>query len=123
MGTYLERISLLFKTGLLISSERNVDSLVQLLLREAPSVMNAERATIFLADYETQDLYSHVGVGLEHGQIRIPWSTGIAGWVFTNGESLNVPDPYADGRFNREVRAGSQRKTKIQKRPPGISEL
>lgn len=103
LGSYLERISLLFKMGILISSETNMISLVDLLLREAPTVMNAERATIFLADHENQELYSHVGVGLTHDQIRIPWETGIAGWVYTNGQSLNIADPYHDPRFNREV--------------------
>jgi Nif-specific regulatory protein len=103
LGSYLERISLLFKTGILISSQTSLNSLVELLLREAPSVMNAERATIFLADYEKRQLYSHVGVGLTHGQIRIPWETGVAGWVFAHGQSLNIPDPYHDPRFNREV--------------------
>lgn len=103
LGSYLERISLLFKTGILMGGETNMNSLVGLLLREAPSVMNAERATIFLADFETKQLYSHVGVGLSYGQIRIPWETGIAGWVFTHGESLNIPEPYSDPRFNRGV--------------------
>ena len=55
LGSYLERISLLFKMGILISSETNMSSLVELLIREAPSVMNAERATIFLADRETRN--------------------------------------------------------------------
>ncbi len=103
MGSYLERISLLFKTGILISAETSVNSLVELLIREAPSVMNAERATIFLADYDKKELYSHVGVGLKQDQIRIPWETGIAGWVFTQGEALNIADPYEDPRFNRGV--------------------
>ncbi len=103
LGSYLERISLLFKTGLLMSRERSMSSLMEILLQEAPSVMNAERATIFLADYETRELYSHLGVGLRQGQIRIPWDTGIAGAVFVSGQSLNVPDPYNDPRFNKHV--------------------
>lgn len=103
VGTYLERISLLFKMGILMSSETNMSSLVDMLLREAPTVMNAERATIFLADYMSQELYSHVAVGVKHDQIRIPWNSGIAGWVFTHGESLNIADPYNDPRFNKDV--------------------
>jgi transcriptional regulator with GAF, ATPase, and Fis domain len=103
LGSYLERISLLFKMGILISSETNMSSLVDLLIREAPTVMNAERATIFLADSERHELYSHLGVGLRHDQIRIPWETGIAGWVFTHGKSLNIVDPYHDPRFNKDV--------------------
>ncbi|MGB6065864.1 MAG: sigma 54-interacting transcriptional regulator [Desulfomonilaceae bacterium] len=103
LGSYLERISLLFKMGILISSETNMSSLIELLIREAPSVMNAERATIFLADHQTKELYSHLGVGLKHDQIRIPWRSGIAGWVFTHGESLNIVDTYKDPRFNKAV--------------------
>lgn len=103
LGSFLERISLVFKMGILISNETNMSSLIELLLREAPTVMNAERATMFLADHETQELYSHLGVGLVHDQIRIPWETGIAGWVFTHGKSLAIADPYKDPRFNKGV--------------------
>lgn len=101
--SYLERISLLFKMGILISTQTNMSSLVELLIREAPSVMNAQRATIFLADDQTQELYSHLGVGLQDYQIRIPWDSGIAGWVFTHGKALNIADPYHDPRFNKNV--------------------
>jgi Nif-specific regulatory protein len=103
LGSYLERISMLFKMGTLISSQTNMSSLIELLIREAPTVMNAERATIFIADHETRELYSHVGVGLTHDQIRIPWESGIAGWVFTHAKSLNIVDPYSDPRFNKQV--------------------
>ena len=103
LGSYLERISLLFKMGILMSSETHMGSLLELLMREAPTVMNAERATIFLADKETQELYSHMGVGVQPDQIRIPWDSGIAGWVYTRGESLNIADPYNDPRFNKDV--------------------
>lgn len=112
IGSYLERISLLFKMGILLSSETSMSSLLDLLLREAPTVMNAERATIFLADHETRELYSHVGVGLRHAEIRIPWESGIAGWVYSHGESLNIADPYNDSRFNKDVDPRTGFKTK-----------
>lgn len=103
LGSYLERISLLFKAGILMHGETSINSLMDLLLREAPTVMNAERATIFLADYDTGELYSHMGTGIRRGQIRMPWDSGIAGWVFTHEESVNIPAPYEDPRFNKEV--------------------
>lgn len=34
---------------------------------------------------------------------RFPLGTGIAGQVALTGEILNIPDAYADPRFNREV--------------------
>ncbi len=103
LGAYLERISMLFKMGVLISNQKNVAALLDLLIREAPSIMNAERATIFIADFDRKELYSHLGVGLTHDQIRIPWDSGIAGWVFTHGKPLNIVEPYKDPRFNRGV--------------------
>jgi Nif-specific regulatory protein len=122
-GTHLERISLLFKMGVLMSGETNVRSLLELLVREAPSVMNAERATIFLADYKAGELYSHVAVGVKPEEIRIPWRTGIAGWVFTREESLNIVDPYGDPRFNKDVDPRTGFKTKnllcVPLRSPG----
>uniref|UniRef100_A0A6M2DJ87 Phosphodiesterase n=1 Tax=Xenopsylla cheopis TaxID=163159 RepID=A0A6M2DJ87_XENCH len=36
-------------------------------------------------------------------EIRFPLGTGIAGQVALTGEILNIPDAYADPRFNREV--------------------
>ncbi len=103
LGSYLERISLLFKMGTLLSDEKNLGGLIDLLVREAPSVMNAERATIFLADTATKELYSHLALGLKRNEIRIPWESGIAGWVFTRGKALNIVDPYNDPRFNKNV--------------------
>jgi Nif-specific regulatory protein len=105
LGSYLERISMLFKTSALMSSQKNVSSLVDMLIREAPSVMNAQRATIFLADPVKKELYVHMGVGLNRDQIRIPWDSGIAGWVYSRGAALNIADPYSDPRFNREADA------------------
>jgi Nif-specific regulatory protein len=123
MGSYLERISMLFKVGTLIGAQKNMRALLDLLMREAPSVVNAERATIFLADQAKQELYSHMGVGLKHDQIRIPWDSGIAGWVFMHGQSLNIADPYTDPRFNRAVDPRTGFKTKnllcVPMRAPG----
>jgi Nif-specific regulatory protein len=103
LGDHVERISLLFKMGNLMHGERDLRSLLELLIRQAPMVMNAERATVFLADFDTRELYSHVGTGIEAAHIRIPWGSGIAGWVFSKGKFLNIADPYKDPRFNQDV--------------------
>ncbi|XP_066599827.1 dual 3',5'-cyclic-AMP and -GMP phosphodiesterase 11 [Prorops nasuta] len=38
-------------------------------------------------------------------EIRIPWGTGIVGYVAESGEPVNIPDAYKDSRFNREIDA------------------
>ncbi|XP_043516046.1 dual 3',5'-cyclic-AMP and -GMP phosphodiesterase 11-like isoform X5 [Frieseomelitta varia] len=38
-------------------------------------------------------------------EIKIPWGTGIVGYVAESGEPVNIPDAYKDTRFNREIDA------------------
>ena len=63
----------------------------------------AERGTVFLVDSERDEIWSLVGLGLDQHEIRLPVSRGIAGWVAAHGETVNLPDAYADPRFESEV--------------------
>ncbi|XP_030759716.1 dual 3',5'-cyclic-AMP and -GMP phosphodiesterase 11 isoform X1 [Sitophilus oryzae] len=36
-------------------------------------------------------------------EIRIPWGTGIVGYVAESGEPVNIPDAYQDDRFNHDI--------------------
>src|SRR5262249_33968002 len=73
-------------------------------------VLDCERSTIFLYDRARDQLYSRVATGLGPGpdggaarEIRFPADRGIAGEAFRSGAVVNVPDAYADARFNAEV--------------------
>ena len=69
--------------------------------RAALSVLECERATVFLYDPERQELYSRMATGVD--EIRFSADRGIAGEVVRTGEVINVPDAYADPRFNPEI--------------------
>lgn len=45
-------------------------------------------------------------------EIRIPWGTGIVGYVAESGEPVNIPDAYQDDRFNHDIDALTGYKTK-----------
>ena len=64
-------------------------------------VLGCERTTIFLYDRHNDELYSRVATGQEG--IRFPAGRGIAGEAFHGRAVINVPDAYADPRFNPEV--------------------
>src|SRR5262249_46094598 len=69
-------------------------------------VLDCERSTIFLYDDHSDELYSRVAAGGEPGgirEIRFPAERGIAGEAFRTRMVINVPDAYADARFNPEV--------------------
>ena len=62
-------------------------------------MLDCERATLFINDEKTNELYTEVGEGLDENLIRFPNHLGIAGTVLS-GESVNIPHAYADLRFN-----------------------
>ncbi len=83
-----------------INSEFDLSSLLQRVVAETCKMLSSERATIFLHDPATGTLFSRVASGAEIAEIRLPSFAGIAGAVFTSGNSMNIPYAYADLRFN-----------------------
>ena len=86
-----------------VSSEIQLGTLLQKIMGVVSRMLDAERSTLFLNDVKTNELWSEVGSGLDAKKIRFPNHKGIAGAVFTSGESINIPHAYADLRFNPAV--------------------
>jgi CheY-like chemotaxis protein len=83
--------------------EHEFDDLLDFLAREVVDEMAADRSSIFLLDGDRHELWSRVALGMGRQVIRFPADRGIAGHVAVTGAVLNVPDPYADPRFNQTV--------------------
>jgi len=64
-------------------------------------VLRCERGTVFLFDQSCHELYSLVATGDE--QIRFSAKLGIAGESLQTRSLINVPDAYADARFNSAI--------------------
>ena len=79
----------------------DLDVLLGTIVEATCDVLDCDRATIFLYDAETNELYSRVAKGVE--AIRFPADMGIAGQAAQQRACINVPDAYADSRFNKEV--------------------
>ena len=88
-----------------ISTELHIDTLLTRIVAAATQLLDAERSTLFVYEDRAQDeLWSRVAEGTEQRQIRIPANAGIAGLrPSRSGEVLNIPDAYADPRFNPEI--------------------
>lgn len=86
-----------------ISRELNLEPLLHKIMEAVTVILNADRSTLFMYDAKTHELWSHVAQGLDTAEIRFPADKGIAGTCFTTGETINIPDAYADQRFNQEV--------------------
>lgn len=80
------------------------------IMQHAAEAIDCERCSIFMYDKENQELYStifdvtHDGKASEETEsFRFPATSGVAGYVATSGTTLNIPDAYADERFNRAI--------------------
>jgi adenylate cyclase len=80
-----------------------IDGLIERIVFTASKVMDAERASLFLLDAANGELWSRVAEGEGRKVIRMPVGKGVAGWVALHGEPANIPDAYADERFDRSA--------------------
>ncbi len=97
-----DRLSILLKVGMRLAAERNLDRLLDMIIEETTAVMNAERSSLFLIDGDTGEMWAKIAQGVDVVEIRFPVGVGIAGTVGKTGEIINIPDAYADPRFNPE---------------------
>ena len=65
----------------------------------ARQLVQADRGTLFVADWEKSELVGDVG-GRE---VSMPVNAGIAGSVAMSGQIINISDAYSDSRFNSSI--------------------
>ena len=102
----------LLEMASVISSELQLKPLLEKIMEAVIMILNCDRATIFLHDDKRNELWSQVALGLANQEIRIPANRGIAGEVFATGKTVNIPDAYADSRFNKSVDVKTGYKTR-----------
>jgi signal transduction histidine kinase len=64
--------------------------------------MDGDRATLYVLDEETGELWSRFSHGGRPLEVRFRMGQGLAGWVAQNGRPLNVKDAYQDVRFDSQ---------------------
>ncbi|MHB2147978.1 HD domain-containing phosphohydrolase [Calditrichota bacterium LG25] len=98
----VERLSALLEISDYLASTLDLDELLLRVMEVTRKQLNAERCTVFLIDFERDELWSKIAMGVQE-EIRFSLDKGIAGHVARTGETLNIKDAYADPRFNPEV--------------------
>ncbi len=90
----------LLETISTVSTEINLSALLEKIIDTITLALNAERATLFINDDKTAELYTEASIGLKKMEIRFPNHLGIAGSTFITGKIINIPHAYVDLRFN-----------------------
>src|SRR5688572_9346965 len=96
-----EQAKLVLDVSRMLAVTTDLDPLLQRIAESACALLNCERASIFLHDADTNELWTKVA--LQTSEIRVPAAAGVVGAAFTSNQVLHVPEPYSDQRFNREV--------------------
>ncbi len=108
----VEKMNKLIEATQIVNSTLDTDKLLGLILYSASSTVEADRGTLYLVDETKNELWSKVAQGSETKEIRLPVGKGIAGYVAATGETINIPDAYADSRFNPEIDKATGYRTK-----------
>jgi GAF domain-containing protein len=95
-----QRLEVILDITRQLMSVTDLDALLHEMAVATAGLLAADRATIFIVDQERNELWSRVALGA--GEIRFPMGRGIAGLVAATGQTINIPDAYADARFNPE---------------------
>jgi len=85
-----------------INSEKDFDVLLNLITSEAAKLVDTERATIFLLDKATGQLWARTALGMSE-TIRFDARLGIAGAVLISGKNMIVEDAYKSPLFNPSI--------------------
>ena len=76
----------------------------------AKQVLQAERGSVWLYDEPNGELVLEVATGIE--PVRVPWQSGLVGACARSRRIINVPDCYADPRFDPSVDKASGYRTR-----------
>jgi len=96
-------MSVLLKISSALMAEKNLGRLLEFIIKTTSAILDAERSSIFLLDYDTNELYTRVAQLTEVSELRFAANKGIAGYAVTKSKLLNIPDAYNDSRFNPEI--------------------
>ncbi len=97
------KLQRLIEASKIINSTLDLDKLLGLILDSAAQSIDADRGTLYLVDTIKKELWSKVLQGTNMVEIRLPVGKGLAGYVAETGETIIIPDTYADPRFNPEI--------------------
>lgn len=98
-----EMFSLLLSLFKDITQFGNKEKFVESMLEEIVRILNAQRASIFLINTETNELEAVAALGIDKELLKFDYRKGIAGSVFTTGVSLNIDATADKVRFSEEM--------------------
>lgn len=95
-----DQLRMLLSVASDLTSELDFDRLFPLIIGKISEAMAAERTSLYVIDWEKEELWTQVSEGIE--SLRLPLGDGISGRVAKTGETICVEDAWNLPYFNRE---------------------
>jgi sigma-B regulation protein RsbU (phosphoserine phosphatase) len=99
----LNRLRRVLHATKLLHSTIDLPKLTGLILGIVREEVRVDRGTVFVVDWDRREVRSLVAQDVNGTEIRLSFGDGIAGVVAATGETLDIPDAYADQRFNPRI--------------------
>ena len=96
----IERLHRIIEASKVLNSTLDLAELTAIILRLVREEVGTDRGTVWVLDRKREVLRSVVAQGVEGKAIFIALGHGIAGTVAATSEIINIPDAYADSRFD-----------------------
>lgn len=88
-----------------------LDVAIENIVAHTIKFLNCDRSSCFIADSSKGELWSKAAKGV-NSVIRFPMSRGVAGYVATHKEVVNILNAYSDSRFNKDFDLKTNYRTK-----------
>jgi serine phosphatase RsbU (regulator of sigma subunit) len=100
---HLEGLNRLLETTLELSHSQDLELILKIVTEGACLAHNCERASLYLYEETTGDLYTQTATELEIAEIRRELGESIVGWVAEQRTLANVPAPRDDPRWDSSI--------------------
>ena len=108
-----KQLALLLSLQRELALETDIDVVLRRIADAATTLLDAERATVYVVDRERSEVWSRVLTESELREIRLPLDgRGLASEVARGGGVLRIDDPYGDPRFDASVDARTGYRTR-----------
>ena len=118
-----KKVALVQEVSRAPSQTGDLDALLALIMAKVTELMEADRSTLFVVTEDGKQLWSKISQGSERIEIRLDIGEGIAGWVAQTREIVNIPDAYADQRFQPTIDLKSGYRTRSNLSVPMLGAL
>ncbi len=100
MDTKTSELQKIIRAAELVNSNLSLNEVLKNIVSVALELTNADRGTLYLVDKSKDEIWSLIATGSDTLEIRLKIGEGLAGYVASHGEIVNIKDVKTDNRFN-----------------------